>query len=316
MTSRDDTRLDFARHVDFSQVLTNPILDIAARVWDEERYGAFKVCYRTMRRIDDLIDHRKETAESISEAEADHFRRMILDWLEAVRSGDRSDPFQNEFLQVLERFAIPFWPWERLYVSMVYDLKHDGYKSLLTFLRYAEGAAIAPASVFMHLCGVEESDGRYRTPRFDIRRNARPLALFSYVVHIIRDFQKDQLNNLNYFADNMLIEFGLTRPMLREIAEGNPISSSFRRLMASYVSIARYYQRKARRMLDSVFPSLQPRYQLSLEIIYHLYAQVLEKVDLERGGFTAEELNPSPVEVQEVIRQVVDSFALARYQRR
>ncbi len=28
--------------------------------------------------------------------------------------------------------------------------------------------------------------------------------MFSYLVHIIRDFQKDQLNNLNYFADESI----------------------------------------------------------------------------------------------------------------
>ena len=46
-------------HGDFEKILTNPILDIAARVWETDRYDAFKTCYRSMRWIDDLVDNRK-----------------------------------------------------------------------------------------------------------------------------------------------------------------------------------------------------------------------------------------------------------------
>ena len=38
-----------------------------------------------------------------------------------------------------------------------------------------------------------------------LRSAATPCAMFSYLVHIIRDFQKDQQNNLNYFADDVMI---------------------------------------------------------------------------------------------------------------
>ena len=63
MTPSKDQTLDFAREIPFDEILTNPILDIAARVWEQDRYDAFKICYRSMRRLDDLVDHRKETGE-------------------------------------------------------------------------------------------------------------------------------------------------------------------------------------------------------------------------------------------------------------
>ena len=54
---------------DFQDILTNPILDIAARFWDDERYDAFKICYRSMRVVDNLVDDRKSSGDGISRVE-------------------------------------------------------------------------------------------------------------------------------------------------------------------------------------------------------------------------------------------------------
>ncbi len=51
---------------DFQKIVTNPILDIAARYWDNDRYEAFKICYKSMRIIDDFVDDRKVINKKIS----------------------------------------------------------------------------------------------------------------------------------------------------------------------------------------------------------------------------------------------------------
>ena len=89
---------------------------------------------------------------------------------------------------------------------------------------YSGGASVAPASIFVHLNGLQKLNGKYENPHFDVRWAATPCAIFSYLVHIIRDFQKDQLNNLSYFADDLIAENGLTRKDLREFAEGKPVN--------------------------------------------------------------------------------------------
>jgi phytoene synthase len=304
----DNAELDFERDINFGDILANPILDIAARFWDNGRYQAFRVCYRSMRLIDDLVDHRKSFAERISRAEKEQLKRTITGWLEAVSNGDRSDEFTRRFVDVLEEYTIPFWPWEQLCLSMIYDLEHDGYSDLSTFIRYSEGAAVAPASVFMHLCGISNANGSFQTPDFDVRKTARPLALFCYLVHIIRDFQKDHLSNLNYFADDLLSRYSLARKDLRRIAVGGAISQSFRDLIAAYLSIAERYRAEARRAIDKVLPMLQPKYQLSLEVIYQLYLQVFEKIDPGHGRFTRSELNPTSEEVRIRIERTAYDF--------
>lgn len=312
MSKNANRELDFALELDFSQVLTNPILDIAARFWDDDRYQAFKICYRTMRRIDDLVDDRKAVGDIIPAGEAAQLQETISSWLKMAQNGVVEDSFHTEFLTVLDRFAIPFWPWERLGSAMIYDLHHNGFANFRTFLRYAEGAAISPAAVFMHLCGVRPDGKHFSPPEYDIREAARALALFSYVVHIIRDFQKDQMENLNYFAENLLSEHSLSVPDLAAIAGGGEIGVSFRNLIRQYRSFADYYRRKARLAVDRVAPKLQPRYHLSLEIIYGLYFQIFERIDPERGNFTGTELNPPPDEIHARISLIVRQFHQSR----
>ena len=42
---------------------------------------------------------------------------------------------------------------------------------------------------------------------------------------------------------------------------------------------------------------LQPRYRLSLEMIYQLYLQIFERIDPQQGTFTGAELQPEPAEI-------------------
>lgn len=301
-------RLDFATHLDFSVILTNPIMDIAARFWESDRYEAFRVCYRSMRMIDDLVDNRKSNGPSISCEEAELLSAEMQRWVDTIRSGDASDEFGRTFLHTCERFDMPLWPWERLCRAMIYDLQHEGFASFLVFARYTEGAAIAPAAVFMHLCGVRKTDGRYLRPAYDIRQAARMLALFSYLVHILRDFEKDQLSNLNYYADTLIQRHHLTRADLKQIAESNVPTPDFRALIQDYHRIAGFYRAGAQRQINLLLPLLEPRYQLSLQMIYGLYNQIFEKVDPQAGQFTTKSLNPSLSEVQARIEHIIEHF--------
>jgi phytoene synthase len=295
-----------ARKPDFEEILKNPILDIAARFWDGERYEAFKVCYSSMRVIDNLVDDRKATGIRISEPERERMTGAVMEWLNAV-GGASGNTSHMSLVETRARFLIPPWPWQRLARSMIYDINHDGFKTFPDFRRYSEGAAVAPASVFMHLCGVTKKDEQYVRPGFDVRKAARPLALFCYIVHIIRDFQKDQSENLNYFAENFVAEYGLDRSMLKDIARGGGVKAGFRSLMARYYGFAEFYRRKAALMIEEIAPCLEHRYLLSLRVIYSLYLQIFERVDVKKGGFTTEELNPSPKEVRERIELCISS---------
>ena len=203
---------------------------------------------------------------------------------------------------------MPKWPWRQFSQSMIYDIHHNGFQTFTNFLTYAEGAAVAPGLIALHLCGVIKVAGQYLPPQFNIRKVARPLALFSYLVHIIRDFQKDQHDNLNYIAQDLMNRYTITPEMLKAIAEGQAIPLKFRELMNEYYRFADYYRSKARKALNTIYVYLQPRYQLSLEIIYNLYHLVFERINISNGAFTSKEFTPSSREIKDRITQTISHF--------
>ena len=293
---------------DFESILTNPILDIAARFWDEDRYQAFKVCYRSMREIDDLVDDRKVDGQAFSPVEQISYTKDINELINGLVKNESGGRTLRMLLEVIQRFKIPHWPWQRLAKAMIYDIKNNGFDSFLTFRRYTEGAAIAPASVFMHLCGISQSGQKFSLPKFDICKAARPLAIFSYLMHIMRDYEKDQTRNLNYFPKDILKRHKLTTNEIQALCKSGIVDDRVRSLFADYKRLADYYRKKALISVNDTIPYLIPKYQLSLNLIYSLYLQIFDKIDCENGSFSTSELNPTPAEVQEQIDFTVKNF--------
>ena len=290
-----------------------PILDIAASIWEAEKYNAFKTCYRAMRSLDDLVDDRKSILIRINDRERNYYSTVIANWKKAIIDKDPIDFNQKELLETIAKYHIPFWPWIEFSNSMIHDINFTGFQSLKEFIKYSEGAAISPGSIFMHLCGIKDSNGYLIPPMFDVKKAARPLALFSYFVHVIRDFQKDQISNLNYIPDKLIYEHGLSHNTLKKIATGGKVVPEFRELMKSYYKIIEYYRHKARNMLDTIKCFLESRYMISLEIIYNLYLQIFEKIDTQDGRFTSEELNPTFEEVQSRLNLILSEYQSVEY---
>jgi len=92
------------------------------------------------------------------------------------------------------------------------------------------------------------------------------------------------------------------------MANGTPVDQGFRNLIRELYEVADLYRVKTHEMIREIRPLLEPRCQLSLEIIFTLYLMVFERIDIEDGTFTAEELNPTPEEIKERVWQVIVGF--------
>ena len=209
MNSQRDKFIEVFNSINFQEIKDHPNILIAANFWDPERYCAAKTCYKFMRAIDDLIDNHKAKNKFITPGERKEFTSSVENWLKMIIISKECNPQQAELHETIEKFRIPLWPLEDFARSMIYDINNNGFPTLEAFLTYAEGASVAPASIFVHLLGLQKVNGQYGIPPFEVKLAATPCAIFSYIVHIIRDFQKDQLNNLSYFADTLIRENGL-----------------------------------------------------------------------------------------------------------
>lgn len=296
------------KNIDFENIEKHPNILIAARFWDDRRFHAAKVCYKFMRMIDDHIDDRKALDAEISCLEKEELSEKVNSWMECLSREVDHDPFYMELADTVSTFRIPLQIFQNFAKSMLYDIDHDGFGTLDQFMEYAEGASVAPASVFVHLCSLAEDNGTYSTPGFDVVEAARPCAIFSYLVHIIRDFQEDQLNNLNYFAADILDKHNLRPSDLKQIAKGAPVTDQFREVIREYHDHARHYSMQTLQVIQDLSTRLNGRYLLSLHMIYHLYKMVFDRIDIEHGTFATTELNPTPAEIKERVLEVASGW--------
>jgi phytoene/squalene synthetase len=308
MNSQSECYIEIFNSIQFEKIKDHPNILIAANFWDCDRYEAAKTCYRFMRAIDDLIDNHKAENKRISENEKELFIISVNDWIKTILDKTKNDPSQKILLDTIEKYKIPAWPLENFAKSMIYDIHHDGFATMKDFLEYAEGASVAPASIFVHLCGIRNIEDHYASPLFELKNASTPCAVFSYLVHIIRDFQKDQYNHLNYFADDLIEKHGLTRIKLNDIAHGAHVNNGFRDLIREYYQLADEYRQRTFDAIRNIQSYLDPRYQLSLDIIFNLYLMVFERIDIDKGTFTCEELNPSPTEVKKRVFETIVNF--------
>jgi len=295
--------------IPFENIEKNPNILIAARFWDDRRFLAAKVCYRFMRMIDDHIDDRKAKNDAITCLEREVLTEKVNSWIECLVSNPDHDPMIEELTNTISTFHIPLKLFHNFAKAMLFDIDHSGFSTLEEFLEYTEGASVAPASVFVHLCCLSEENGEYHPPDFDVIKVARPCAIFSYFVHIIRDFQEDQQNNLNYFAIDILKKNKLLPSDLKEIANGSPVTNSFRDVIREYYDLAQKYSEQTLHEIQILSTKLDKRYLFSLHLIYHLYKNVFDRIDIENGNFTGKELNPTPLEIRDKVLELASTWS-------
>lgn len=302
--------VDIFNSIDFEKITDHPNILIAAHFWDEERYEAAKICYKFMRAIDDLVDNYKSEHTTISRTEQDALEADVCTWINTIIKPEENNTATYGLTNTIRKFHIPAWPLEDFSRSMIYDIYNDGFPTLQAFLDYAKGASVAPASIFVHLCGLKRDNGNYVEPTFDVRRVSTPCAIFSYLVHIIRDFVKDHTHNLNYFPDDLMQKYNLNRENLLAMANGANITTGFRQMIGELYATADEYRQKTFEIMQEVKPQLEYCSQLSLEIIFALYLMVFERIDILNGTFSTAELNPTSQEIKERVREVIEAFEI------
>lgn len=236
----------------------------AARLLPGLRRDFFFATYAAMRVIDDAVD---EGFLTLSQARRDAERARILgeidDWsAQCTEFRPVPGPLHADMVAALAATAgrsdLGSWPWPGLAEAMRVDAEEREMRSWDDFLRYCDGATVAPAAIFVYLLAAEpdaESGFRYGLA-VPARDHAADLAVYCYIVHILRDLAKDAARSprLITIPAEILDTAGLARDGLgAALADRSP---AIDRLAAHLIEKAEPYREAGHAALRALAPEL------------------------------------------------------------
>lgn len=267
---------------------------------DPKKYSAFCAFYAVMRVVDDRIDDLPSRADlAAGDRRAEH--DVVRGWEEGIAAcyADRP-PTQaivdrcvhtqaKALLQAasisLRSFRVPSFLWENFFRAMHRDIDRSQFGSWRDFLHYAEGASVAPTTIYLFLLAAQrDSTGtRYEPPdSFDLRGCGHHLGIFAYLGHIVRDLVEDLgtgRDGLLYFAGEDMKAHGVKKSTLfQDLARGKA-SPETRALVAELLRRAREHLAQGRALLEGVEAWMEEECRFILRLIITIYERVIEKIE-------------------------------------
>lgn len=195
-------RKPFDRCMEIAARNRSPLFQVS-RMFPSGKGRLFLAAYATMRLVDDVVDeqflvggNRSENLVKAVLAQVEQWRRQACD---AAVGGFYPEKGSYEPLvftalnQTAGKSNLGDWPWNALADSMKMDIAEHQLETWEDFLTYSEGATVAPATVFVYILASRFQKGSYHTPEpiSFYREKVRDMAIFCYVVHILRDLARD-----------------------------------------------------------------------------------------------------------------------------
>ena len=217
---------------------------------DAARYDAFIAMYAVMRLVDDKVDDAGDKA-SLPEADRRELHAFLNEWERRIRNAYAGDsfhhPLEASLAWAVKTFPAPIELWLSFLDAMRFDVDVPRFENFQMFLEYAEGATVAPTTIYVYLMTAERgADGVYRVSGFNFERCGRQLGLFAYIAHILRDVKKDMEaceSGLIYLSREDLRAHGMNEDLLRNFTRRGVGDERFDRLTATLVGRAREFQR-------------------------------------------------------------------------
>lgn len=178
----------------------------AAMRLSPERQRFFLASYASMRVIDDIVD---DGFLELPDAERDAHRADIIETIEqwqaqiiAAKAGadnplPESGPLDGNVYEALRRTLgksdLSPDPWIELADALHRDVAEEPMDEWDDFIAYCEGATAAPASIFVYLLSARyDPEIGYTSPLTNPPLyHARDMAIFCYIIHILRDLPED-----------------------------------------------------------------------------------------------------------------------------
>jgi len=252
---------------------------------ERTRYHAFCAMYAAMRVIDDAVDDVVDK-DGLDPAARSQLHQMLDGWdgriADAYAGNPRAEPLDRALAWALAAFPVPRQLWTNFVAAMHYDVDNPRFADFDAFLGYAEGATVAPTTIYIYLLIAEHgADGAHRVRDFDYLSCGRDLGIFAYLAHVLRDVRRDAevgSRGLVYLSEADLGACGLEDDDLRRFAQQRRSDDRFARLVALVVEHARPFERRGAELAQSVLPRLAPDRRFILRLIVAYYQAMLARV--------------------------------------
>jgi len=266
----------------------NPFLYYVSNFFeDKNKFKAFCSTYASMRILDDLVDGISNRS-NLSSNEKQYYLDEIDKWEALIIDCHNGKGSENLILLALsdtfKTFNLPISPWENLAKAMRWDINNSRFSTFKDFLNYTEGAAIAPATVFISVLSAQSDSNKYdcKINVADPYIYAKDLAIFSYLTHILRDISCDlelENNGLIYLSVEDLNRFSISENDLWDFKLSKSTNRNFQEMMKLQIRRARKFGRKGKSIMDELFRYLDADCKFILELLISLYEKTLDKIE-------------------------------------
>ena len=279
----------------------NHLVAVSQRLDVPVKRALFVSCYAVMRVLDDAVDEQflarsRAAGQSSRRAMEAFIDRWLEQALAAAAGRFRSTPQSYEPLvfAALNHFAgasqLGMGPWQDLAGAMRSDVREHSLATWDDFDAYCRGATVAPASVFIYVLACRA--GGDAETRFDLpsppEHYARDMAIFCYLVHILRDLSMDAAKDAQLITlpETALSAAHLDKQSLRQAVAAGDIAS-VQPLVNAVLARARRYlpaieQRRAE--LGRLLGATEHRI---LEDLFARYLAVFEAIGADYTAFLA-----------------------------
>jgi len=293
---------------------------------DPIKYRAFCAYYAIMRVVDDRIDNLPSPGSRSAELRK-HELGVVASWEQVVRSCCYSiypmtsllascnfaeaEAVCESLIASYRVFPVPIQHWTNFFAAMRSDIVASQFDRWSDFLAYAEGASVAPTTIYLSLIVArhDESKNSYEFPRgFDLHECGRHLGLFAYMGHMIRDLAADIMHmktRLCLTREDMLAQ-GVSLEMLKNEALKCRAGRATRSLVEELLKRARWHLAQGRALAVSIHDFLDSDSRFILELIITMYEHVIAKIESAGCDPMAKRYRLTRREQFEIVRQVAD----------
>lgn len=262
-----------------------------SRALAPEKRRFFNAAYASMRLVDDFVDNdflRRSPQERAS-GRREALTRLNIWQQAAIQASEGTQGFADDregrvfscLAETLGHSDLGAGPWKALHQAMCHDVEEQEIADWPDYLAYCRGATVAPAEVFLYLLSCQVTpDGFEAANNLDCRVLARDMAVFCYLVHMMRDIRKDALadSQLVTIPTDMLANHGLTRDGLAASIGSADERGAVLGLLGDLDARAHEYRAGMKAAAEQVGARLATRERMILNSLLAIYCGLHDRI--------------------------------------